>query len=81
MPEEFADWLERSRRLRLLPPARASPTGSPPAPSDADALTLAELGERAKQFCTRLARTEPEPDAREADHDPSTNSNQQRATP
>jgi hypothetical protein len=58
MPEEFGDWLARSRRLRLLPPARASPE-SPPEPPIASALPLAELGERAREFHDRLARTEP----------------------
>ncbi len=59
MPEEFADWLERSRRVRLVPPARASPARAAPTTSP-HTLTLGEIGDRA-QFCARLARTEPEP--------------------
>ncbi len=52
MPEEFADWLVRFRRLRVLP------TTAPPGPSlrpIARALSTAELGERASDLCARLA--------------------------
>lgn len=53
MPEEFADWLKRSRRVPLVRPARVA---MKPAETSAlpDALTVGELGDRAKEFCVRL---------------------------
>ena len=57
MPEEFADWLTRYRRMKSLPPAstRTDP-GSASRTSDASQAALCgqDLAERAKQFCRQL---------------------------
>jgi hypothetical protein len=49
MPEEFEEWLDGTRRLRLVPAPQ--PPSSEPGTS---VLTAAELAERAKELCLRL---------------------------
>ena len=60
MPEEFADWLQRSRRLRAVPSAADSPEAVvgrswPPTRSNNEAaLTGSDLAKRASEFCRQL---------------------------
>ena len=59
MPEEFADWLTRYRRMKSLRTASA-PAAPPSAAraSDAEGASLCgrDLAERAKEFCRRLSQ-------------------------
>ena len=66
MPEEFADWLQRFRKLRVV--TSTAPPSRPAAPA-AGALSLAELGSRAAQLSAQLTVAPKREDPR-ADLDP-----------
>ena len=58
MPEEFADWLVRYRRMKMLPAgsARADPPATTASDAGETSLCGRDLAERAKEFCRRLSQ-------------------------